>query len=83
MYDMFLPKQSRKVWMHCNADKAYLHQCYMYLGEQQISELDLGYDMVMKVCEDKSNYIYCGNLFISVYLSKDLLACKTYFSGTI
>ena len=56
------------MWMHCDA------------------EFGLGYDVVVLLCKDisgKNHYVYCGNLFTSVQLLKDLLACKTYCNGTI
>ena len=71
-------KTGIKMWMHCDADTAYLHLFEVYLG--------LGYDVVMKLCKDisgKNHHVYCDNLFTSVQLLKDLLACKTYCNGTI
>ena len=38
------------------------------------------------LCKDisaKYHHVYCDNLFTSVQLLKDLLACKTYCNGTI
>ena len=52
---------------------------------EKLFEFGLGYDLVMKLCKDISgkNYVYCDNLFTSVQLLKDLLACKTYCNMTI
>ena len=89
-YVQYLPakpiKRGIKVWMCCDADTAYLHQFEVYLGQQKNSEFGLGYDVVMKLCKDisgKYHHVYCDNLFTSVQLLKDLLACKTYCNGTI
>ena len=74
------------MWMYCDADTAYLHQFDMYLGLQQNFEFGLGYDLVMKLCKNiagKNHHVCCDNLFTLVQLVKDLLACKTYCSGTI
>ena len=79
-------KRGIKVWMCCEVDTPYLHQFEVYLGQQKNSELDLGYDVVMKLCKDisgKYHHICCDNLFTSDQLLKDLLACKTYCIGTI
>ena len=79
-------REEYKVWMCCDADTAYLHQFEVYLGQQQNSEFGLEYDVVMKLCKDisgKNHHVHCDNLFTSVQLLKDLLACKTYCNGTI
>ena len=50
------------------------------------TEFGLRYDVVMKLCKDisgKNYHVYSDNLFTSVQLLKDLLACKTYCNGTI
>ena len=42
--------------------------------------------MAMKLCKDisgKNHHVYCDNLFTSVQLFKDLLACKTHCNGTV
>ena len=49
----FPPKPLRrgiKVLMLCDVDTAYLQQLELYLGLQQNSVYDLGYDMVMRLC---------------------------------
>ena len=75
-----------KVWMGCDGDTPYLHQCEVYLGQEQISKFGLGYYVVMKLCKEvsgKKSQVYCNNLFTSVQLLMDLLACKTYCNETI
>ena len=72
--------------MHCDAETAYLHQFYIYLGHQQHSANGLGYDIVMKLCQNitgHNHHIYFDNLFSSVPLVKDLLAQNTYACGTV
>ena len=90
-YVQYLPakpiKRGIKVWRCCDADTAYLHQFEVYLDwHKKTLEFCLGYDVVMKLCKDiagKYHHIYCDNLFTSVQLLKDLLACKTHCNGTI
>ena len=38
---------------------------------------------ILKDIAGENHHAYCDNLFTSVQLLKDLLACKTYCSGTI
>ena len=50
------------------------------------TEFGLEYDVVVELCNNISGIshdVYCENLFTSVHLLKDLLACKTYWNGTI
>ena len=50
------------------------------------SEYGLGYDVVMKLCQEitgKYHHVYLDNLFTSVPLMKDLLALNTYACGTV
>ena len=54
--------------------------------DRKTVEFGLRYDVVIKLCKDISGkylHVYCDNLFTSVQLLKDLLACKTYCNGTI
>ena len=56
------------------------------LVNRKTLEFGLGYDVVMKLCKDisgKNHHVYCDNLFTSVQLLKDFLACKIYCRGTI
>ena len=74
------------MWMWCDADTAYLHKFDIYLGQRQNSEYGLGYDVVMKLCQEitgKYHHVYFDNLFTSVPLMKDLLALNTYACGTV
>ena len=89
-YVQYLPakpiRRGIKVWMCCDNDTAYLHQFEVYFGQQQNTECGLVYDVVMKLCKNisgKYHHVYCDNLFTSVQLLKDLLACQTYCNGTI
>ena len=89
-YVQYLPskpiKRGIKVWMRCDADRAYLHKFDIYLGRRQNSEYGLGYDVVMKLCQEitgKYHHVYFDNLFTSVPLMKDLLALNTYACGTV
>ena len=57
-----------------------------YLGPQQNSEFSFGYDVVIKLCKDisgKYHHVYCDNLFTSIQLLKNLMACKIYCNGTM
>ena len=48
--------------------------------------MGLGYDVVMKLCEQitgKNHHVYFDNLFTSVLLLNDLLNCKTYACSTV
>ena len=79
-------KRGIKVWMCCDDDTTDLHQFEVYLGQEKKPEFGLGYDVVLKLCKDlsgKYHHFYCDNLFTSVQLLKDLLACKTYCNWTI
>ena len=79
-------KREIKILICCDADTVYLHQFEVYLGWQKKPDFGLGYDVVMKLCKyisGKYHHVYCDNLFTSVQLLKDLLACKTYCNGTI
>ena len=72
--------------MWCDADTAYLHKFDIYLGRRQNSEYGLGYDVVMKLCQEitgKYHHVYFDNLFTSVPLMKELLALNTYACGTV
>ena len=89
-YVQYLPskpiKRGIKVWMQCDAETSYLHQFDTYLGHQQHSANGLGYDVVMKLCQEilgKKHHIYFDNFFSSVPLMKDLLATDTYACGTV
>ena len=89
-YVQYLParpiKRGIRVWMCSDADTVYLHKCEVYLGQQKNSEFGLGYDVVMNLCKDlsgKYHHVYCDYLFTSVQSLKDLMACKTYWNGTI
>ena len=91
-YVKYLPakpiKRGIKVLILCFTDTAYVHQFDLYLGWQQNS-LILALDMmwwwnyVRIFWERKSHHVYCDNQFTSIQFLKDLLACKTYCSGTI
>ena len=75
-----------KVWLQCDVETAYLHQFSVYLGHEAYSPMGLGYDFVMKLCEQitgKNHHLYFDNLFTSVPLLKDLLNHKTYACGTV
>ena len=79
-------KRGIEEWMLCDAETAYLHQFEVYVVQQQNSLFGLGYNVVMMLCKDisgKNHHAYCNNLFTSVQLLKELLACKTYCNGTI
>ena len=75
-----------KVWLRCDAESAYMHQFDIYLGRRANSPNGLGYDVVMKLCEQingKYHHVYFDNLFTSVPLLLDLLQQKTYACGTV
>ena len=45
------------MWLYCDADTAYMYQYGVYLGQQKNSEIDVGYDVVIKLCKDISGKI--------------------------
>ena len=74
------------MWMRCDAETSYLHQFHIYLCHQQHSANGLGYDVVMKLCQEilgKKHHIYFGNFFSSVPLMKDFLVADTYACETV
>ena len=80
-YVQYLPAKPIK----CDADTAYLHQFEVYLGwQKKLFSLEL--DMMwwwsyVRIYLEENHHVYFDNLFISVQLLKDLLACKTYCMG--
>ena len=89
-YMQYMPakpiKRGIKVWLRCDTESAYMHQFDIYLGRRTNSPNGLGYDVVMKLCEQlrgKYHHVYFDNLFTSVPLLLDLLQQKTYACGTI
>ena len=63
-----------------------MHQFSIYLGHGQNSPNGLGYDVVMKLCEQirgKNHHVYFDNLFTSVPLLNDLMEHKIYACGTV
>ena len=89
-YMQYMPakpiKHGIKIWMRCDAESAYLHQFDIYLGPGQNSQNGLGYDVVMKLCQDlvgKKHHVYFDNLFTSVPLMNDLLQLGIYSCGTV
>ena len=87
-YVQYLPakpiKRGIKVWMHCDAIQHICINLRCILVKSSF-EFHLGYDAVMKLCKDisgKYHHVYCDNLFTSIQLLKDLLACKTHCNGT-
>ena len=72
--------------MRCDAELAYLHQFDIYLGRERNSPNCLGYDVVMKLCQDlvgEKYHVYFDNLFSSVPFMMDLMALGIYSCGTI
>ena len=72
--------------MRCDAESAYLHQFDIYLGRARKTPNGLGYDVVMKLCQDligKKHHVYFDNLFSSAPLMMDLLELGTYSCGTV
>ena len=89
-YIQYLPakpiKCGVKLWMRCDSESAYLHECDVYLGKSQNSQNGLAYDVVSKLCESiagHNHHLYCDNYFTSVPLLKELLQMKIYASGTV
>ena len=63
-----------------------MHQFNIYLGRGNNSPNDLGYDVVMKLCQDlvaKKHHVYFDNLFTSIPLMNDLLQLGIYACGTV
>ena len=63
-----------------------MHQFSIYLGHGENSPEGLGYDVVMKLCEQirgKNHHVYFDNLFISVPLLNDLMEHKIYACETV
>ena len=89
-YMQYMPakpiKRGIKIWMRCDAESAYLHQFNIYLGQGNNSPNGLGYDVVMKLCQDlvaKKHHVYFDNLFTSIPLMNDLLQLGIYACGTV
>ena len=89
-YIQYLPakpiKHGIKLWMRCDSESAYLHECEVYLSWQQNSTNGLAYDVVTKLCQSIAghyHHVYCDNYFTSIPLLKQLLQMKIYASGTV
>ena len=89
-YMQYMPpkpiKYGIKVWLWCDVETAYLHQFSIYLGHEDNSPMGLGYDVVMRLCEQitgKNYHVYFDNLFTSVPLLNDLLNHKAFACGTV
>ena len=89
MYNIYLPNQSRQEFRCGYAVMLIQHICInlrCILVNRKTPKFGLGYDVMMRLCWDisgKNGQVYCDNLFTSVQLLKDFLACKTYCSGTV
>ena len=78
-------KDGIKVWMRCDSESAYLHECEVYLSQQQKTSNGLAYEIVTKLCQSiaaHNHHVYCDNYFTSIPLLKQLLQIKIYASGT-
>ena len=88
MYIIYLPNWSREELKYGCTLMLIQHICINLrcILVNRKTQFDLGYDVVMKLCKDiseKYHHVYCDNLFTSVHLLKDCLACITYCNGTI